>query len=240
MLVTTKNFYFVLAYFSKNAYLSPAKLDMALSSSNLLTKFAHDFEQYQHSAWKKLVGIMGNQTSSPLSVNAVERRLEKIERGAEIVGSSENCELVKCNWCDALLHQDLKTARDFCSEYAIAIVTGTSMYIPLSFQLDMYAEFFDSFPDYCMTYEEIREVKPGVVKITKYRERGSHTGKAFSLGRYDPMPALGLCMEDEPHDVTLHIADGNVTRLIIHADHGQLVGPAGFYIRLGGKVSIEQ
>ena len=73
------------------------------------------------------------------------------------------------------------------------------------------------------------------IVIEDYYGIGTHTGRPFGFGPYDPIPPTGLTVQDEYIEFTITVKDGKITRATIDA-FGQMVGPPGFYTKIGGLI----
>ena len=77
---------------------------------------------------------------------------------------------------------------------------------------------------------------PGTVVVIKnYYGIGTHTGKPYGFGPYPPIAATGKRIRDQKIEFTFVVRDGKISHAIIDA-FGQVVGPPGFYTKLGGLI----
>lgn len=183
---------------------------------------------------------MGNQQSSKQKQQDLEKRLSTLKRGSEIVGNTKNCQLVKNKVCDALLHRNVRRLRNFCSDDAVSIFDGADRGISIFYSMDALEHFHESFPDWCVTFDEIKEIKQDVIQIKNFRMRGTHTGTPFSFGQYPPIPTSGKCVDENPYDITVILSNDKLRKLIIHMHDEVLVGVAGFYVQIGGKMDLDK
>jgi len=105
----------------------------------------------------------------------------------------------------------------------------------------------ESFPDLHFFWESMKVVDndcqdskflEGTAKvlITNYYGVGTHTGKPYHFGPYPPVEPQGAVVRDENIQVSLWIQGGtSIVRVDIHA-FGKLVGPPGFYTKIGGLI----
>lgn len=160
-----------------------------------------------------------------------------MKRGAEVVVPSRNAQLVKLQWVDAFNLRDMNTVRRFCTSNSVCYFYGAKNGMPLPAFLQSVEELYESFPDICLSFDEIKEVEENVVKITNFRSQGTHTGKPFAFGPFPPVPTSGLEVVEDPCQLTIRLSRGKMSEFIIDMQPGDLVGPPGYYIKIGGKMT---
>jgi len=100
---------------------------------------------------------------------------------------------------------------------------------------------FDSFPNlhFFWSYMRISGIDSAtgwtVVKVGDYYGIGKHDGKPYAFGPYEAIPATGKICRDNPIQFTMYVKNGKIMKSVIVAS-GKIVGPPGFYTRLGGVI----
>lgn len=184
---------------------------------------------------------MGNLPASQKGATAAEERLAYMKnRGSEKVASTKNALLIKEQWIDAFNCRDLKGVRNLCADDFVCYYKGADNGIPVEMFLDTLLKLLASFPDVCCSFDEIQEVMDGVVRVTNFRSRGTHTGKPFGFGPYPEVPTSQIVVESEPNHLTIEIVNGKMTRYEIDPKGAQLVGSPLFYVRVGGKLNLSR
>ena len=74
-----------------------------------------------------------------------------------------------------------------------------------------------------------------VVEVKDYYGIGKHDGKPYAFGPYEAIPATGKTIQDEKIRMRFFVRDGKIIKVVIDA-YGELVGPAGFYHKIGGVI----
>lgn len=94
---------------------------------------------------------------------------------------------------------------------------------------------YESFPDQVFHYLEARVVEPNVV-VFKYQWTGTHTGKPFAFGPYDPIPAKGtFVVAVDPERCTITFRDGLIVMCRVDPE-GPNTGWHGVYREIGGLI----
>eukprot|EP00934_Nitzschia_sp_Nitz4_P009351 Nitzschia sp. Nitz4//scaffold241_size29735//14592//15170//NITZ4_008027-RA/size29735-processed-gene-0.13-mRNA-1//-1//CDS//3329543778//9341//frame0 len=183
---------------------------------------------------------MGNQVSTSLTPKEIEVRLQYLDRGKEIVPENNAaCQLVKQKFLDPLRTCNLSVARRFCAADGASVIDNAEYGIPLWYLMDLLQGIDESFPDCCFTFDEMREISPGAVKVSNFYMQGTHTRKPFSIGEHPAVPPSGRRIRDDPYDFVVYVDNGKM-KMINILGHGKLVGPYGFYVKTGGKMSMTQ
>lgn len=100
---------------------------------------------------------------------------------------------------------------------------------------------FDSFPNlhFFWRYMKISGVDPEtgctIVKVKDYYGEGRHTGTPYTFEPFPDIPATGINVRDANIELQFLVKNDKVAKMIIDAD-GQLVGPPGFYTKIGGVI----
>ena len=151
---------------------------------------------------------------------------------------TQNEFLVRAKWCEATSYHRGDIVRKFTRNDAVCVFKGgeTAMSFPVF--IATCEALWASFPDNKVSWESVKEIRPGVVLIKDYRAAGTHTGAPYSFGPYKPIPATGKYVEEDPCQLTLHIKKGKVSKFQIDVRDGDLVGPPGYYQKIGGDFSM--
>jgi len=173
-----------------------------------------------------------NGGDSPSSVG--KKKFSK-PKGRE---ESKNAKLVEENWCKAMNRRDYNAIRRLSTSDSICMYKGAESGMPLSGFLNEVLNLLDSFPDNKMKWDSVQEVAPGVVVVKNFVGRGTHTGKPFGFGPFPKIPATYKVVEEDPCHLTIKIKNGKMSRFIIDTYCGDLVGPPGYYQKIGGNMAV--
>jgi hypothetical protein len=88
-------------------------------------------------------------------------------------------------------------------------------------------------------WDSIEEIAPGKVKVTNFVGRGTHTGAPYGFGPFPPIPATGIVVEEDPCHLYISVKNGKMTKFVIDTYCGDLVGPPGYYQKIGGKYNVQ-
>ena len=95
-----------------------------------------------------------------------------------------------------------------------------------------------AFPDLVNTYDSIKEVTPGVIRVQNYKSAGTHR-KPYGFGPFPKVKPTNIFVEEDPCHLEIHVAKGKMTKFVIDIkDANDLVGPPGYYTKIGGKMTI--
>ena len=98
-------------------------------------------------------------------------------------------------------------------------------------------ETYASFPDLHFFWRvmEVKDMQAGVttVVVKDYHGIGKHTGTPYGFGPFPPIDPTGTVVKDENIEFTFTVKEGKITDATIDA-FGGLVGPPGFYTKIGG------
>ncbi|CAB9496823.1 expressed unknown protein [Seminavis robusta] len=94
-----------------------------------------------------------------------------------------------------------------------------------------------SFPDFRLQYESIKEDRSGVVLVEELRASGTHTGEPFGFAHFPPIPASHKHVINDPERMWFKVRDGKIVDIEC-LSLGDLTGPPGFYLQLGGKMDM--
>lgn len=143
-----------------------------------------------------------------------------------------NVQLVT-DWCNAFEEHDLELVKKLTKDDCTFDFAETEMTMLVGDFIATIAMLYSSFPDLHFTWSSIEAYGCGRVIVKNYKGRGHHTGAPFGFEPFDPIAAKGTFVEDEPIELDLLIQDGKVAHCVTKA-FGALVGPPGYYIKLGG------
>ena len=93
---------------------------------------------------------------------------------------------------------------------------------------------YAAFPDAYFDFLEESLVEPNMVKL-KLRWTGTHTGAPYGFGPYEPVPAKGTRVVNDPERVTLTFQDGLIRKCHVVPD-GPNTGWHGVYQAIGGLI----
>ena len=96
--------------------------------------------------------------------------------------------------------------------------------------------FATAFPDLVVTFDSIEEVKPGVVVVKNFASRGTHKAP-YAFGSFPPVPATNRVVDEEGCQITFKMSRGKVTKFQVDIEGDDLVGPPGYYFRVGGRMN---
>jgi hypothetical protein len=84
-------------------------------------------------------------------------------------------------------------------------------------------------------YTKIRHVN-GVIILQGFRACGTHNGAPFGFGPFDPIPAEGMFVENDPEETYFYFQPNNHAQFCRAAWYtmGDMTGPSGLYTQLGG------
>jgi hypothetical protein len=103
--------------------------------------------------------------------------------------------------------------------------------------VDVVSSTRKSFPDFYFKYDTIVEISPGIVLIKNVQPSGTHTGEPYTFGPYEPIPATGIKVVNDPEDfyITVDIDTEQVT-FFRSVAKGPKVGPHSVYEQIGGLI----
>ena len=188
---------------------------------------------------------MGNTiaTTNKPTVSPVKTKKSGNNKATRTAGGScgrnRNVELVRSKWCEAMNRQDVATIRKFASPDSICMYKGATAGMKLPEFLEAVIMIFDSFPDNKMVWDSIEEVQPGEVVVKNFQGRGTHTGKPFGFGPFRALPAKGVVVAEDPCHLTITVVKGKMVKFVIDTYCGDLVGPPGYYQKIGG-IMVDQ
>jgi predicted ester cyclase len=150
-----------------------------------------------------------------------------------------------------IIHKRKRTklhAKDFLNSIARGDVVGMQTFahencivyfaddveLIISDMVEEVVKCYESFPDQVFNYLEARVVEPDVVVI-KYQWTGTHTGKPFAFGPYDPIPAKGTVVAVDPERCTITLRDGLIVKCRVDPE-GPNTGWHGVYREIGGLI----
>jgi len=100
---------------------------------------------------------------------------------------------------------------------------------------------FESFPNlhFFWRYMKIAGIDSAtgctIVKVKDYYGIGRHDGKPYTFEPCEAIPATGITVRDSDVEIRFFVKDGKIMQMDIDAK-GQLVGPPGFYTKIGGVI----
>lgn len=94
-----------------------------------------------------------------------------------------------------------------------------------------------SFPDVEFKRESIKEVRPGEILVEEMEVTGTHTGEAYQFAHFPPVPTTHKHVVLDRERLWFTLKDGKIEKLEVVA-LGNLTGPPGMYISVGGKMEM--
>jgi hypothetical protein len=125
----------------------------------------------------------------------------------------------------------------FCSKESICFFKGAESGMPLDAFMGECGNLVSAFEDLVVTFESIKEIKPGVVRVTNFKTTGTHT-KPFGFGPFPKVAATYKVVDEDKCQLTIYITGGKMTKFVIEMKEGDLVGPPGYYLQIGGKMDL--
>jgi hypothetical protein len=181
---------------------------------------------------------MGNAPVSAVKNGSSSSADGFLKKKLSTVGTdTKNTRFVKERWCDAMNRKDVAAIRKFANANSVCCYKGAETGMLLPDFLEAVIMIFESFPDNKMIWDSIEEISPGVVVVTNFQGKGTHTGKPFSFGPFPPIAATGIRVEEDPCHLTINIENNKMTLFVIDTYCGDLVGPPGYYNKIGGVLS---
>lgn len=156
-------------------------------------------------------------------------RHEPVEQQAPM---TPNVQLIT-DWVNAFDEHNLEKVKERTKEDCTVDFAESEMNMLASDFFAATAMLYASFPDLHFTWSSIEACGPDRVIVKTYQASGHHTGAPFGFEPFDPIAPKGTFVEDEPMELNLLIQDGKVAHCITKA-FGALVGPPGYYVKLGG------
>ncbi|CAB9521350.1 expressed unknown protein [Seminavis robusta] len=95
---------------------------------------------------------------------------------------------------------------------------------------------YAGFGDLRLNYGSVKEVKPDVVLLDDLYATGTHTGP-YQFANFPPVEATHKSIATDPERCWFHMKDGKFKGEEVIA-LGNLTGPPGMYIAVGGKMDI--
>eukprot|EP00934_Nitzschia_sp_Nitz4_P000899 Nitzschia sp. Nitz4//scaffold345_size17508//16580//17173//NITZ4_008826-RA/size17508-processed-gene-0.14-mRNA-1//-1//CDS//3329548637//899//frame0 len=145
--------------------------------------------------------------------------------------SHENMKLVML-WIEKLNKHSTEGFRDLVTDDYIVQFAEQEMNID-SF-LEECQGVWDAFPDFAYNGKSIEMRDDGVVVAHRFVAKGTHTGKAYGFGPYDPIAPNGAAVENDPETSYFFFKQGKICKQVVSYIDGDMTGPAGLYTQLGG------
>ena len=153
-------------------------------------------------------------------------------------GAPEELKVVR-EWIHKKNMHDVDGMAEMCHPDTNFCFVDSETFITLQEWNEIKKLIYGSFPDLHFFWKCIRVAGTsqwGVdIVLEDYYGIGTHTGKPFGFGPYEPIPPTGLTVQDEYIEFTISVKDGKISRACIDA-FGQMVGPPGFYTKIGGMI----
>jgi hypothetical protein len=175
--------------------------------------------------------VKGAKDQPPASAGFLKR-----SHSSSVGKDTKNARLVKEKFCEALSRQEVASIRKFTSPDSICYYEGAETGMLLPEFLEAVIMMFASFPDNKFVWDSVEEISPGVVLVTNFHGSGTHTGKPFSFGPFPPIAATGIRVKEDPCQLTINVANTKMASIVIDIYSGDLVGPPGYYHKIGGSL----
>jgi len=152
--------------------------------------------------------------------------------------TTRNERLIEKHWCKPLIgpKHDIDAIIRFCAPASLCFFKGADSGFPLGGFVESCRDYQRAFPDATVSWDSITEIEPGVIFIKNFKGKGTHTGGPFSYASLPPIDVTGIHVEEDPCQLTIHVKRGKMTKMIIDIKEGDLVGPPGYYFKIGGKL----
>lgn len=157
-------------------------------------------------------------------------------RGSRNGGMTRNEKLVIEGWCEAIRNRDIAKVKRFAANDSICHYKGADSSMPLEVMLEACGSVFKSFPDHKVEWDTVKEVSPGLVQITNFYGHGTHTGVPFGFATFPAIPATNKYVKETPFTMVIEVKRGKMTFLQFDTEKGELYGPPGHYVKIGGKL----
>jgi hypothetical protein len=144
--------------------------------------------------------------------------------------------LVREYWCRAILNREMDKARSVVAPDCIWNFKDAEASLKFSEMMEACLLIAASFPDLKVYWDAVQEIAPNVVMVKSFRGTGTHTGAPFFFGPFPPISATGIYVEEDPCHMTFTIRNGKYINVEADCYSGDLVGPPGFYHKIGGKM----
>ena len=104
-------------------------------------------------------------------------------------------------------------------------------------------DLFEAFPDYKISRTGMEAKDEAscngndsvVVIVQGVATHGTHTGTPYAFGAdSDPIEPTGKLVQSDPASAHFHFRKDKICKVEVHPKKGQVAGPAGIYIKLGG------
>jgi predicted ester cyclase len=175
--------------------------------------------------------VNATKNQSPAAAGFLKRSLSTT---SSVGKDTKNARLIEEKFCEPMTRQDVAAIRKISGPNSTCCFKGAETGMLLDEFLEAVILMFASFPDNKFEWDSVEEISPGVVFVTNFHGSGTHTGKPFSFGQFPPIAATGIRVEEDPCNVTYTIAHNKITKILIDVISGDLVGPPGYYHKIGG------
>eukprot|EP00934_Nitzschia_sp_Nitz4_P000673 Nitzschia sp. Nitz4//scaffold134_size62860//38414//38962//NITZ4_006331-RA/size62860-processed-gene-0.35-mRNA-1//1//CDS//3329535505//673//frame0 len=180
---------------------------------------------------------MGNQASIQITKDQLDVYRQNMKLGPESVSQSKNAMLIRKNVMDAFNYRTMDNLRRFAAPNSAFFFKGAERGMPLEAFIESMSTMHASFPDVAVTYDSIEEVRPGEVLVKNVTSHGTHTGAPFGFGPFPPIPKTGKECTSQ-FNVLFTLEKGKLTEALVEPRAGQLMGPANYYLQIGGKIDV--
>ena len=95
-----------------------------------------------------------------------------------------------------------------------------------------FPKLFLAFPDFNLRCTSMEAQDDGTVKLCVFAS-GHHTGEAYSFGPFEPIPATGKYVQNDPEEIVISFQGDKMSMQKIYPQ-GDITGFGGIYTQLGG------
>ncbi|CAB9516591.1 expressed unknown protein [Seminavis robusta] len=181
-------------------------------------------------------------TASLLSIGSEHSETVLAQEDPIPSNASEELRVVR-EWIRAKDEHNIEKMQELTGEGCFFTFTDSETEMPASEFYGAVNETIQSFPDIHFFWKSMKVQGPStnkskagmVVVVNDYYGIGKHTGKAYGFGPYPPVEPTGKTVRDENIEFTFTVSDGKIVDATIYA-FGELVGPPGFYTKIGGVI----
>ena len=147
-------------------------------------------------------------------------------------------------WIQYKDEHNMEKMKELIHEKCFFTFSDSETEMPSREFIEACSDCFDSFPDLHFFWKSMKiqginsntSRYPGTVVVIKdYYGIGKHTGTPYSFGPYPPVEPTGTTVRDENIEFTFTVRDGKIVNATIYA-FGEVVGPPGFYTKVGGMI----
>ncbi|CAB9496817.1 expressed unknown protein [Seminavis robusta] len=134
-------------------------------------------------------------------------------------------------------HQSMDQLLNFFSSPEVEVKFEDAPSITAAMWASETEKLSKSFPDIQYSYESIKQDHHGLVVVEELQVSGTHSGEPYSFAYFPPVPTTNKHIINDPERVWFKVKDGKIA-LVQDISLGDLTGPPGFYVQIGGKMDM--